>query len=232
MVDAGQDEERMAAATVALAEVTAGMTLGLGTGRSAERFVRLLGERVRAGLSVRGVATSERTAELARAAGVPLVTLAAGVAIDLAIDGADEVDRRLRLIKGGGGALLREKIVASAAERMIVIAEEAKLVDTLGAFPLPIEIVSFGLAATRAAVERAAARLGLTGTIEERPLTTDGGHRILDASFGKIDDPEGLAAALDGVTGVVEHGLFIDLASAVILGCGGSATVRLEAEGR
>lgn len=223
----GADDERRRAAEVAVGEVRSGMRLGLGSGRTAEHFVRLLGARVRDGLDVAGVPTSERTAELARAEGIPLITLDGDVTtLDLTVDGADEIDPRLRLIKGGGGALLREKIVAAAAERMIVIADSAKLVAELGAFPLPIEVTAFGMTATRAAIERTAAALGLSGPIALRrtadgsTLVTDGGNQILDASFGRIPDPENLAAALNRIPGVVEHGLFVGLASQAIVARG------------
>ncbi len=198
------------------------MKLGLGTGRTADHFVRLLAERVRGGLDVVGVPTSERTAALAVAEGVALTTLDAEPVLDLVVDGADEVDGELRLIKGGGGALLREKIVASAGKRMVVIAEAAKFVATLGAFPLPVEIVPFGAGATHLHVEGVLARLGLGGDIvmragEGQPYMTDNGNRILDLKLGRIPDPEALAAALNAIPGVVEHGLFIGLATTAII---------------
>jgi ribose 5-phosphate isomerase A len=225
----GDDDERMRAAEAALGEVRSGMRLGLGTGRTAEHFVRLLGARVRAGLDVVGVPTSERTAALARAEGVPLTTLDGGnVRLDLAVDGADEIDPELRLIKGAGGALLREKIVAAAADRMIVVADAGKVVTVLGKCALPIEIAIFGAGATRAAVERTASRLGLAGDVAvrtiagDRPWVTDGGNHILDASFGRIHDPDMLAVELNRIPGVVEHGLFIGLATAAIVARGDS----------
>jgi ribose 5-phosphate isomerase A len=216
------DELRRMAAAEALGAVESGMKLGLGTGRTADHFVRLLGARVRAGFDVIGVPTSERTAALAKSEGVRLATLDQEPALDLTIDGADEIDPKLRLIKGGGGALLREKIVAAASARMIVIVDAAKLVPVLGAFPLPIEVVPFGLAATRRAIQAVATELDLTGAIapraaDGRAFVTDGGHYILDASFGRIADPERLAARLSAIPGVVEHGLFIGLASAAIV---------------
>lgn len=222
---------KIEAAAAALAHVEDGMRLGIGSGSTAEEFVRLLAEKVADGLQVRGVPTSERTARLCLELGVPLNSLDELPELDLAIDGADEVDPALRLIKGGGGALLREKIVAAASKRMLVIADESKLVDMLGAFPLPIEVNPFGLAATQLAVEKAAARLGLSGVIGLRPgdggpFTTDGGHFILDASFGRIPDAEALSAALHAIPGVVEHGLFISMASAAIIaGSGGVRTL-------
>jgi len=219
----GDDSFRVKAAEAAVAEVKQGMKLGLGSGRTAEHFVRLLGERVRAGLTVVGVPTSDRTAELARGLGIPLATLEEEPELDLDVDGADEIDPELRLIKGGGGALLREKIVATASKRMLVLGDPNKLVKMLGAFPLPIEVVPFGLKATRRAIERAAGELLLKPEMQLRlangdPYVTDGGHYILDASFGRIPDPEALARALEATPGVVDHGLFLGLASAAIIG--------------
>lgn len=217
------DDLKRQAAEAALSCVEPGMKLGLGTGSTAEHFVRALAGRVREGLSVVGVPTSRRTADLAAAEGIPLTDLDAEPVLDLVVDGADELDRWLRLIKGGGAALLREKIVAAASQRMLVVADGSKLVQTLGAFPLPIEVVDFGLAATRRAIEAAAGRLGLAAEPKLRqteagePLVTDGGHRILDASFGQIPDPEALARALAAIPGVVEHGLFLGLATEAVV---------------
>ena len=222
---------KIKAAAAALEHVEDGMRLGIGTGSTAEEFVRLLAEKVAGGLKVEGVPTSERTARLCVELGVPLKSLDELPELDLTIDGADEVDGRLRLIKGGGGALLREKIVASASQRMIVIADESKVVETLGAFKLPIEVNPFGLAATRIAIEKTAARLSLSGPIVLRtsgdgPFMTDGGHYILDASFGRIPDADALASNLNDIPGVVEHGLFINMASlAIIAGPAGARTL-------
>jgi len=224
-------EMKIKAAEAALQHVENGMRLGIGTGSTAEEFVRLLAEKVAGGLKVEGVPTSERTARLCVELGVPLKSLDELPELDLTIDGADEVDGKLRLIKGGGGALLREKIVACASQRMIVIADETKVVETLGAFPLPIEINAFGQIATRIAVEKVAARLGLSGELELRSsgdglFMTDGGHLILDASFGRIPDAEALSSQLNSIPGVVEHGLFINIASlAVIAGPSGARTL-------
>lgn len=223
---------KIEAARAALGHVQDGMKLGIGTGSTAEEFVRLLAEKVAAGMTVVGVPTSERTAALCNELGVPLTTLDETPHLDLTIDGADEVDPELNLIKGGGGALLREKIVAAASDRMIVIADESKLVETLGNFPLPIEVNRFGLEATKRAVVRAAESLGLTGPVTSRmtdgkPFVTDGGHMILDASFGRIPDTRALSKALHAIPGVVEHGLFLGLASmAVIAGAGGVRTLQ------
>ncbi len=210
------------AARAALAHVEDGMRLGIGTGSTAEEFVKLLAERVDQGLKVVGVPTSERTAALCVQLGVPLSSLDELPELDLTIDGADEVDAELSLIKGGGGALLREKIVAAASRRMIVIADRSKRVATLGAFPLPIEVNRFGLKASELAISRAAANLGLSGPLTVRtrggaPFVTDGGHFIIDASFGRIPDPRALSSALHTIPGVVEHGLFLGMASAAIL---------------
>ena len=210
------------AAEAALAFVEDGMRLGLGSGSTAGHFVRLLGERVAAGLNVVGVPTSRGTEEIARRAGVPLTTLDETPELDLDVDGADEIGPSLALIKGGGGALLREKIVANASRRMIVIADAEKCVPELGAFPLPIEVIAFGMKATTRAIERAAAGLGLEGPIELRkkdgvPFMTDSGNHVLDASFGRIPDPEALARRLADIPGIVEHGLFLGLADLALV---------------
>jgi ribose 5-phosphate isomerase A len=223
---------KIKAAEAALSHVESGMRLGIGTGTTAEEFVRLLAEKVANGLQVQGVPTSERTARLCVELGVPLKSLDELPELDLTIDGADEVDHSLRLIKGGGGALLREKIVAAASGRMIVIADESKVVETLGAFPLPIEVNPFGLASTRIKIEQVASRLGLTGALKQRQagdenFMTDGGHFILDASFGRIPDAEALAIELNSIPGVVEHGLFINMAAlAIIAGPAGARTLQ------
>lgn len=213
---------KIEAARAALAYVEDGMKLGLGTGSTADEFVRLLAERVAAGLNVIGVPTSVRTEQLARELGIPLTTLDEEPVLDLTVDGADEIGPGLALIKGGGGALLREKIVAAASKKMIVIADESKVVETLGAFPLPIEVNQFGLRATMIAIEEAGRRSALTGEIKLRmkdgkPFVTDGGHLIVDASFGRIPATKAFADDLNMIPGVVEHGLFIGLASLAIV---------------
>ncbi|RFC65069.1 ribose-5-phosphate isomerase RpiA [Fulvimarina endophytica] len=210
------------AAEAAAAELTDGMNIGIGTGSTAEEFVRVLAGKVKDGFTMMGVATSERTEKLCRELGVPLKTLDELPILDVTVDGADELDGDLRLVKGGGGALLREKIVAFASTRMIVIADRSKKVETLGAFPLPIEVNGFGLTSTFMAIRRAGEKLGLEGEIVLRksgddPYITDSGHLILDASFGRIPDPEALDAALKAIPGIVEHGLFIKLADLAIL---------------
>ena len=214
--NADRDGQKREAARRAVELVESGMRLGLGSGTTAHHFVDLVGEKVAQGLAIRCVATSKATTVQAQALGIPLATLEELPELDLTVDGADEIDHQLRLIKGGGGALLREKIVAAASKRMAVIADETKLVRRLGAFPLPVEVVPFGLAATRRHIEELLAELGLAGPIRLRggakPFVTDGGHYILDCSLGAIPDPERLAATLSVIPGVVEHGLFIGYA--------------------
>ena len=222
-----QDELKTAAVRAALAHVEDGMKLGIGTGSTAEAFVHLLAEKVGDGMRVVGVPTSERTARLCLDLGVPLTSLDEEPELDLCIDGADEIDPALNLTKGGGGALLREKIVAYASAKMIVIADESKLVDALGAFALPIEVNPFGLEATRLHVQGVYRDLGYSGELRLRvrsgdAFETDGGHYILDASFGHISNPKALSEALHAIPGVVEHGMFIGMASlAIVAGSGG-----------
>jgi ribose 5-phosphate isomerase A len=218
------EAQKRAAAARAVEFVRPGMKLGLGTGSTAKHFVDLLGERVKAGFDVICVPTSEATHAQAKSLGIPLTTLDETPALDLTVDGADEIDPKLNLIKGGGGALLREKIVAAASARMIVISDPSKLVATLGRFPLPVEVTPFGYTATRIAVEKAIASLQKPGTLSLRkgkdghPFVTDGGHWIIDAALARIDDPEAMAHALSGIPGVMEHGLFVGLAALVIIG--------------
>ena len=226
-------ELKIKAAEAALAHVEHGMRLGIGTGSTADEFIRLLAVRVAGGLKVTGVPTSERTAQLCGQLGIKLSTLEDMPELDLTIDGADEIDPALTLIKGAGGALLREKIVAYASKSMIVIADKTKIVRTLGKFPLPIEVNRFGLAATQIGIEKTMSRLGLSGATALRqgpdgPFSTDGGHWILDASFGLIPDAEALSSALHAVPGVVEHGIFLGLAKlAVIAGGDGIETISI-----
>jgi ribose 5-phosphate isomerase A len=216
--------QKRAAAARALEFVRPGMRLGLGSGSTAKHFVELLAERVHAGLDIIGVPTSETTRRDAERLGVPLSTLDEMPQLDLTVDGADEVAPDLSLIKGGGGALLREKIVATASARMVVIADNSKLVDVLGRFPLPIEVVAFGFAAIRRRIEKAAVEAGCPGpallrrTREGHPFVTDSGHLIVDAALERIPDPASLAARLALIPGVVEHGLFVGIAQAAIIG--------------
>ncbi|MGA7684531.1 MAG: ribose-5-phosphate isomerase RpiA [Terriglobales bacterium] len=212
------DHEKELAGRAAAKLVNDGDIVGLGTGSTAYFAVIALGERVKAGLKIIGIPTSIATAELARKVGIPLTTLDQHPAIDIDIDGADEVDPHLNLIKGGGGALLREKVIAAASKKFIVVADSAKIVSVLGKFPLPVEIIAFA----RAVVEPKIAGLGASIKMRTRPdgspYLTDNGNPILDCSFGKIEDPPALSRALNNIPGVVEHGLFIGLASKALVG--------------
>ena len=218
------DVLKKAAAAEALTLVESGMRLGLGTGSTAKIFVDLLAERMkREGLKLVAVPTSEATRLQAETLGIPLTTLDETPELDLAIDGADELDADLNLIKGGGAAHLREKIVELSAKRFVVIADETKEVKTLGKFPLPLEVVPFGLEATRHRLMRVIEASGYTAILHLRKkadgsiVKTDGGNLILDAHLGAIADPARLASALDHVTGLVEHGLFIGMAERAYL---------------
>lgn len=211
-----EDLKRQAAA-MALANVLPGMRLGLGTGSTARHFVDLLGQKVAAGFDCICVPTSEATAQQARSLNIPLSDLDTLDRLDLTVDGADEIDPQLNLIKGGGGALLREKIVAAASDAMIVIADVSKLVPVLGRFPLPVEVNRFGLGATRRALAEVLAAHSAEGGLQLRetapgnPFVTDGGHLILDAFFGRISQPEALSRDLLDIAGVVQHGLFLKM---------------------
>ena len=217
------DDWKRLAAEHAIKHVEPGMKLGLGTGSTAAKFVELLGEKVKGGLNVVCVPTSEATRAQAAGLGIKLSTLDETPFLDVTVDGADEIDGELRLIKGGGGALLREKIVATASGRVIIIADVSKRVETLGAFALPIEVVPFGLTATRNMIESLAGDVGCNGDIKLRikgdgkPFVTDNGNHILDCAFGIIDDPEALDDALKLIPGVVENGLFLGIADLGII---------------
>ncbi|MGB3021558.1 MAG: ribose-5-phosphate isomerase RpiA [Methyloceanibacter sp.] len=225
------DDLKQAAAVRALDLVCDGMWLGLGTGSTAARFVEALGQKVASGLQVLCVPTSEATRAQAESLGIPLTTLDETPHLHLTVDGADEIDDQLRLIKGGGGALLREKIVATASDQMVVIADNSKLVPMLGKFPLPLEVVRFGFAATRRLVEAMAAQAGCEGEIRLRktesgePFISDQGNFILDCHFGSIPEPEVLGFALKRVPGVVEHGLFLGVADLAIVASKEGVTV-------
>ena len=221
----GGDDEKRRVGRSAAARVEGGMRVGLGTGSTAAAFVDALGERVAAGLDVVGVPTSEATRRRAERLGIRLATLEEEPELDLTVDGADEIGPDLALIKGGGGALLREKLVASASRRMLVIADGAKVVARLGRFPLPIEVVPFGFETTRrrvAAVLREAigAEVGISRRTapDGAPYVTDGGHWIIDARCGAIAAPEELGPALKAVLGVVDHGLFVGIATTALIG--------------
>jgi ribose 5-phosphate isomerase A len=217
------DEAKEAAAREALKHVRDGMKLGLGTGSTAAKFVAGLGEMVKQGLKVVCVPTSEATRKQAESLNIPLTRLDEEPILDLTVDGADELDSDLTLIKGGGGALLREKIVASSSRQMIVIADDTKKVDMLGKFALPIEVVPFGVKSTAMKIEHASRWAGCEGPLALRIrdgelFVTDNGNVIIDCAFGKIPDAQKLASALSTIPGVVDHGLFIDMASLAILG--------------
>ncbi len=217
------DEAKRRAAAAAVKLVMPGMRLGLGTGSTAAQFITLLGARVAEGLDVICVPTSERTRAQAAALGIPLTAFEDIDELDLTIDGADEFDPELRLVKGGGGALWREKIVASASKQMVVITDASKAVTTLGKFPLPIEVSRFGLEATRRAIAKAAEATGCAGAVVPRKTAsgeafiTDNGNYLVDCAFNAIGAPDDLAQRLSAIPGIVEHGLFIGLATAVIM---------------
>jgi ribose 5-phosphate isomerase A len=217
------EAQKLAAAARAIELVRPGMRLGVGSGSTARHFVELLAERVREGIHVVAVPTSEETRALVERLGIPVGSLDDAPEVDLAIDGADEIAPDLTLIKGGGGALLREKIVASSSASFVVIADQSKLVRVLGWHALPMVVVPYGFATTRRAIQAATAAAGAPGlallrrTDDGRPRVTDDGHWIVDASLGHIDDPELLSRFLDEIPGVVEHGLFVDMADAAIV---------------
>jgi ribose 5-phosphate isomerase A len=212
------EPEKELAGRAAAKLVNDGDIVGLGTGSTAYFAILALGERVRAGLKMVGVPTSNASGDLARSLGIPLSTLDQHPDLDIDIDGADEIDPQLNLIKGGGGALLREKVIAAASKKFVVVADSAKVVKHLGKFPLPVEVISFG----RAVVEKKIAGLGASVKWRTRAdgsaYITDNGNPILDCSFGKIEDPASLARALSGIPGVLEHGLFIGLATVALIG--------------
>jgi ribose 5-phosphate isomerase A len=217
------DQEKEAAARASLRFVRDGDIVGLGSGSTAAYAVRLLGERVRAGLKIRGIPTSSQTRELATSLGVPLTTFDEVQEINVTIDGADEVDPQLCLTKGGGGALLREKIVASASRQLVIIADSSKQVPMLGKFPLPIEVIAFAQPVVKKKIEALGASVKLRQS-NGSPFVTDEGHHILDCSFGQIPDPPALARRLSDMPGVVEHGLFINMASVVLIARGHEVT--------
>lgn len=228
----GSELEKRNAAIAAMEFVEDGMTIGLGTGSTAKHFVELLADEVADGLVVRGVPTSESTHRLAEAHGVPLLDVEQAQQIHLTVDGADEVDENGNLIKGGGAALLREKIIANASDHMVVIADPSKYVSRLGAFPLPVEVTPFGFTITAkkvfdvleaSGIDRPKVNLRLDE--DGAPLKTDGGNFILDCQCKKIPDAAATAARLSAVPGVVEHGLFIGLARTVIIGGEDGATI-------
>ena len=221
------DKAKFIAAKRASQYVETGMRVGLGTGSTAAWLVKCLGELVRdEGLKIQGVPTSTRTAELARDVGIEVISLDEAKWLDLTIDGADEYDANLNLIKGGGGALLQEKIVATASDQMVVIADISKQVETLGAFPLPIEVIPFGWQTTKALVEETLVGLDVLGRSTslrmngETAFVTDEGNHILDLHLNRIGNARQLSLVLNQIPGVVENGLFIDICDAVVIGYG------------
>ena len=214
------DQEKEAAARASLHFVKDGQVVGLGTGSTAAFFIKLLGERVKNGLRIRGIPTSVRSQELALSLGISLTTLDECQEIDVTVDGADEVDPQLRLIKGGGGAMLREKIVASAARQFVVVADGSKQVPVLGQFPLPVEVIPFAQALVAKRIAALGANVRLRTRPDGSPYVTDEHHHILDCHFGQIRDADGLARKLSDMPGVMEHGLFIGMASVVLIAKG------------
>ena len=215
---------KTAAAAYGAAQVEDGMRIGIGTGTTAEIFIRLLGQRVREGLDIRVTSTSQRSAEIAQHAGIVVEELDRVGQLDLTIDGADEVNQQKELIKGGGGALLREKIVAATSDRFVVIVDKSKVVDTLGAFPLPIEVIQFGKTATRTRICAELRKCGyadFSATWREtdgQAFVTDEGNSILDLHLGTIGDADQLDRRLNAIPGVVETGLFVNMASVCVCG--------------
>lgn len=212
-----RDQEKQAAARAAIELIQSGNVVGLGSGSTAAFAVRFLAERVRQGLDIVGIPTSVETQNLAQQLGIPLASLDEHPQIDIDIDGADEIDPQLNLIKGGGGAFLREKIIASVSKRFIVIGDAAKQVSCLGKFPLPVEVIPFAESLIKSQIERLGAQVKLREYAYGNPYVTDEGHHILDCTFGKISDPPALAQKLCNIPGVVEHGLFIGMAEMAFL---------------
>ncbi len=214
------DQEKEAAARTSLQFVKDGQVVGLGTGSTAAFFIKLLGEKVKEGLRVRGIPTSERSRDLAQSLGIPLTTLDECQEIAVTVDGADEVDPQLRLIKGGGGALLREKIVASATRQLVIVADGSKKVQRLGKFPLPVEVIRFSQALVSKRIAALGAEVKLRSDAAGKAFVTDENNHILDCHFGEISDADALARELSDMPGVVEHGLFIGMASVALFARG------------
>jgi ribose 5-phosphate isomerase A len=217
------EEQKKAAALAAFEYVKAGMKVGLGTGSTANYFIDELGKRAKEGLAVTCVATSKATFDRASALGLQMVSLDKEPFLDVTVDGADEFDSEFRLIKGGGGALLIEKIVASSSRHMVVIADQSKQVKTLGKFPLPVEVTSFGFKATAWKIERAYDLLKMKPkmtlrTKDGKPVRTDSGNLLIDCSCGAINDPGRLEFMLNNIPGVVNNGLFIGISGIIVMG--------------
>jgi ribose 5-phosphate isomerase A len=225
-VQGKNDPEKEAAARASLQFIQDGQVVGLGTGSTAAYFIKLLAEKVKKGLRIRGIPTSLRSQELAQSLGIPLTTLDECQEIAVTVDGADEVDPRLRLIKGGGGAMLREKIVASATKQLVIVADASKQVPVLGKSPLPVEVIRFAQALVAKRIAALGAEVTVRTGVDGKPYMTDENNHILDCRFGQIPDADGLARQLSDMPGVVEHGLFIGMAS-VVLFARGSEIVEL-----
>jgi len=220
------EQEKEAAARASLQFIKDGQVVGLGTGSTAAYFIKLLAEEVKNGLRIRGIPTSQRSRELALSLGIPLTTLDEFQEIAVTVDGADEVDPQLRLIKGGGGAMLREKIVASATKQLVIVADSSKQVPVLGNFPVPVEVITFAQALVAKRIRELGAEVRLRILSDGKPFVTDEKNHILDCRFGPIRDVEGLARQLSDMPGLVEHGLFVGMAS-VALFAKGSEIVEL-----
>jgi ribose 5-phosphate isomerase A len=225
------DQEKEAAARASLRFIKDGHIVGLGTGSTAAYFIRLLGEQVKNGLRIRGIPSSDRSREQAASLGIPLTTLDECQQIDVTVDGADEVDPQLRMIKGGGGALLREKIVASATRQVVIVADATKRVPVLGRFPLPVEVIKFAQAVVEKKIRALGAEVELRRGADGKPFLTDENNHIFDCRFGQIPDADGLARQLSDMPGIVEHGLFIGMAN-IVLVANGSKIVVLRAHNK
>jgi ribose 5-phosphate isomerase A len=214
------DHEKKAAAHASVGFVREGDIVGLGSGSTASYAIEFLAERVNAGLKIKGIPTSAATSVLAASLGIPLTTLDEYQEIDIGIDGADEIDSHLCLIKGGGGALLREKVIASAARKLVIVADATKRVEVLGKFPLPVEVIAFAQALVGKKISELGATVKIRQLKEGGPYVTDEGHHILDCAFGKIPDPQKLARELQNIPGVAGHGLFVDMVSMALIADG------------
>jgi ribose 5-phosphate isomerase A len=222
------EKEKEAAARQSLRYIHSGQVVGLGTGSTASYFIRLLGEMMQSGLRIRGIPTSRKTAELATSIGIPLITFEDSAVVDVAIDGADEIGPSLELIKGRGGALLREKVVAFAARQFIVIADSTKPVSKLGKTPVPVEVIPFAEPLLAWKITELGATVTLRKDASGEPFVTDEGHRILDCHFKELADPASVAQELENMPGVVEHGIFLDMADIALIGKG-SEVIELQA---